>query len=1188
MNDRSRNKLFITLAIMIVISSAAVVLVVERQSSETDAAIFPSNYIAISTPQQLSMIGNDSAYPLSGSYYLTNNIDFAGIDTNGGVNVGMSVIVSGTSVTITLVPSSGNVTAMYATSLGTYYFYSSNNTVTMLGIPVGINIVSVFGTLSTGDGFVFSTTINTATGGMSTAFNSNGNFTPIGTASAPFTGIFDGNGCVVSGINIAIYGSFTDYAGLFGEVLNGTISNIGMINSSVTGKDCNCVGGIVGNAIAYAPLSITISNCYNSGSIIGIGGTCVGGIANVTSSAIISKCYNTGPITAMSPNSSCVGGIVGDAGSAIISNCYNTGPITSVNSETGGIAGCASESIQGCYNTGPVISSAWCGGIVGYAGGMLLSNCYNTGSITSAESGAGGIAGGLNGIEEYSSILSKCYNTGSISSYSYTGGIVGEATSISSTLTISNCYNTGSTTSTASAGGIAGGVYSSIDGSLITSSLTIMNCYNTGDVSAKLSDASAGGIVGYANTFFLPIVISNCHFLNGQIRINGSSSADVICGTGDDISEVIDIQASGVNNAHQMTPTLSEALSGNSIYFAGSGGWDFINTWTILSEKNDGYPILKSLSNSVIPDGYTPIFTFNDLMAIRTDSTTLSGKYILMNDITFTDANNVAFAPIGNIGIPFTGIFDGNGFNITGLVINTSSSGNLYVGLFGATKGAQIHDLGVERSKISATSSTGAVFVGGIVGDATISTIQNCYSTGDISARAQTYANVGGIVGVSDVSIIMGSNNTGYISVTAPSVARNACAGGIVGSTSVNSTIENCYNTGEVSVTSSSTYGAYAGGIAGFGSVIIEICYNTGGISAKSLGNAYACGIGGSAGAATIKNCYNTGDISAQVTSSANNAYAGGISSNATSASLENCYNTGNISARAQTYTYAGGIAGYANSAIIENCYFLKGTVSYNAVFVDKICGYPTNPSFSDSGGGGQISGAYSMVQMAPPLQDAKDNVSIYYADSGGWDFRDGGVWTIIEGENNGYPILCSLGYVGPITTPSYKVTLTPGTGYSLMPKNGSSSPVESGGSFLFTLTVDLAYKLNIVEKVMVNGKILMPVDGVYIITNITEDQTVSVLFDPMITSSSISSGGSSVEISGTVDLSAGASYVKVYITFSGGFTIAMASNLGPSGYFYISYSGGLQPISYMVTAYDGIPNAAGSNMVSWSQTNNI
>ena len=69
-----------------------------------------------------------------------------------------------------------------------------------------------------------------------------------------------------------------------------------------------------------------------------------------------------------------------------------------------------------------------------------------------------------------------------------------------------------------------------------------------------------------------------------------------------------------------------------------------------------------------VPEGWIGIYTVSDLDEIRQN---LDGKYILMNDLTFTEADG-SFTPIGTQQTPFTGQFDGNGYVIRNLSIDTT------------------------------------------------------------------------------------------------------------------------------------------------------------------------------------------------------------------------------------------------------------------------------------------------------------------------------------------------------------------------------------------------------------------------------------------------------------------------------------------------------------------------------------
>jgi len=73
----------------------------------------------------------------------------------------------------------------------------------------------------------------------------------------------------------------------------------------------------------------------------------------------------------------------------------------------------------------------------------------------------------------------------------------------------------------------------------------------------------------------------------------------------------------------------------------------------------------------------------------------------------------------------------------------------------------------------------------------------------------------------------------------------------------------------------------------------------------------------------------------------------------------------------------------------------------------------------------------------------------------------------------------------------TYEVTLTEDTGYTIAAAEGSVSPVEEGGSFSFTVTVNEGYEGTPVVKA--NDTELSAENGVYTIENITADQTVTV-----------------------------------------------------------------------------------------------
>lgn len=160
-------------------------------------------------------------------------------------------------------------------------------------------------------------------------------WTPIATSASPYTGIFDGQNHTISGLYFNQENSYD--VGLFGRN-NGKIANAGILDSYFYGT--SKVGGMCGNNYTG-----TISNCYNTGSVSGIG--TAGGVSGYNYTGSITNCYNTGNV---SGSSGFVGGVNG-WNKGIITNCYNTGSVSGTGVNVGGVIGRneSNASITNCY-----------------------------------------------------------------------------------------------------------------------------------------------------------------------------------------------------------------------------------------------------------------------------------------------------------------------------------------------------------------------------------------------------------------------------------------------------------------------------------------------------------------------------------------------------------------------------------------------------------------------------------------------------------------------------------------------------------------------------------------------------------------------------------------------------------------------------------------------------------------------
>ncbi|MDR0666467.1 MAG: hypothetical protein LBF71_03555 [Campylobacteraceae bacterium] len=161
-------------------------------------------------------------------------------------------------------------------------------------------------------------------------FDSDEGWLPIGNTGNRFTGIFNGNNHVITGLRINR--PSTQFVGLFGYAVNTQIKNLGVeAADEIKGKEY--IGGIAGIV-----RNSNIANSYFTGNI---SGNHIGGIAGYLHDSNITNSYFTGNIIGDTNN---VGGIAANAyTNSYITNSYSTGNIsvihTSNNNFVGGIVG---------------------------------------------------------------------------------------------------------------------------------------------------------------------------------------------------------------------------------------------------------------------------------------------------------------------------------------------------------------------------------------------------------------------------------------------------------------------------------------------------------------------------------------------------------------------------------------------------------------------------------------------------------------------------------------------------------------------------------------------------------------------------------------------------------------------------------------------------------------------------------
>jgi hypothetical protein len=237
------------------------------------------------------------------------------------------------------------------------------------------------------------------------------------------------------------------------------------------------------------------------------------------------------------------------------------------------------------------------------------------------------------------------------------------------------------------------------------------------------------------------------------------------------------------------------------------------------------------------------IWDWYDLDAIRDNS---GATYLLMCNLDSTTdgykelASETAnqgrgWQPIGTQDKPFSGTFDGQGFEVGDLYIGRPDEG--HVGLFGYVGGkGVIKNVGVVNAYV-----VGEFCVGGLVG-INWGTVSNSHSDGSISGSDQVGGLVGGnggsvsnsystgiVIGDRHVGGLVGAS-TGPVSNShfAGSVSGESRIGGLVGGMS-GTTVSNSYFTGSVSGSSDQV-----GGLVGYNYGTVSKSYSGGSVNGDS------------------------------------------------------------------------------------------------------------------------------------------------------------------------------------------------------------------------------------------------------------------------------------------------------------------------------------------------------------------
>ena len=556
-----------------------------------------------------------------------------------------------------------------------------------------------------------------------------GNWTPIGTIKQPFAGVFDGQNHVVTGLKIDR--SQGVYQGLFG-----------CVNSQDANRKAQVKNVIVKDAQIRAK--------KRSGAVVGFYGDWDSQMEPLENCAMVGGSIEGCVDRAGYDQADYIGGVVG-LSYADVRFCYSTGTVIVPRSacEIGGVAGWVDGNVQSCYAAGSMdifpYSRYQIFDIGGLVGGVDndVSDCYSTVDVVGLGDNTikfGGVAGTVGGS------VTRCFATGNVQAWRTVGGVAGMVGTRGGSLTDCVALN-----------GAVSGTESSYKG-----------ISRVGNV-LKSEDGSESGNYAWSG-----------------MKVNGNTVAD------DDVEG-----SNGADLTYDDTNGLSRQFE---TIFGGNSAWTYAENG-LPTLKNVGGTQSSELPSWMLGSETTIYITTAQQLKQLADEVNAgdskSGKtYLLANDIDLSGYPN--WTPIGRFAppddmLPFSGVFDGQGYSITGLKISGNEEAR---GLFGYAYCSAIRNVVIRNPEIQ-----GGDKVGALVGHQAYSSegIENCAVIG---GKIQGSNRAGGLVGNMEESPIKNCYTTCEV------IATDYHAGGIVGAHKVGSGLENCYATGNVS-------GPNSGGIAG-------------------------------------------------------------------------------------------------------------------------------------------------------------------------------------------------------------------------------------------------------------------------------------------------------------------------------------------------------------------------------------
>ena len=189
----------------------------------------------------------------------------------------------------------------------------------------------------------------------------------VGGDDLPFSGEFNGNGYTISDVTMINLTTTDEGWGLFGNLENGSISNISLSNAFI-----NVTGNYVGSLVGSSSSSSSVNGSYSSSTVTGI--EYVGGLIGGSFSSSVFNSYSSSSVTGIDY----VGGLLGLSFLSSVFDSYSSSDVNG-NRSVGGLVGVNFNSnVYNSFSVGNVNASNFSnsGSFIGVFTSVTLTNNY--------------------------------------------------------------------------------------------------------------------------------------------------------------------------------------------------------------------------------------------------------------------------------------------------------------------------------------------------------------------------------------------------------------------------------------------------------------------------------------------------------------------------------------------------------------------------------------------------------------------------------------------------------------------------------------------------------------------------------------------------------------------------------------------------------------------------------------------